>query len=82
MALCFFCSNSQSTGLTSVPVARKCVCVSCSVMSDSVQPHGLEPVWLLCRWNSPEKNTVVAYRFLLQGIFMTHGSKPVLLHFR
>ena len=61
---------------------KVCVCVSCSVMSDSLQPHGLEPVSLLCPWNSPGKNTGVAYHFLLQGIFMTDGSKPVLLHFR
>ena len=26
--------------------------VSCSVVSDSLQPHGLEPIRLLCPWNS------------------------------
>ena len=36
-----------------------CVCVSCSVMSDSLQCHGLEPARLLYPWNSPGKNIVV-----------------------
>ena len=31
--------------------------VSCSVMSDSLQPHGLQPAKLLCPWNFPGKNT-------------------------
>ena len=30
---------------------------SCSIMSNSLQPHGLEPVSLLCPWNSQGKNT-------------------------
>ena len=34
-----------------------CVCVSCSVVSNSLQPHGLWPTRLLCPWNSPGKNT-------------------------
>ena len=34
-----------------------CVCVSYSVMSDSLWPHGLWPTRLLCPWNSPGKNT-------------------------
>ena len=29
-----------------------CVCVSHSVMSDSLWPHGLKPTRLLCPWNS------------------------------
>ena len=29
---------------------------SCSIMSYSLQPHGLEPVSLLCPWNSQGKN--------------------------
>ena len=49
-------------------------------MSDSLQPHGLEPTRLLGPWNSPGKNTGVCYRSLLQGIFLTQGSNPRLLH--
>ena len=43
----------------------------CSVMFDSLQPHGLWPARLLCPWDSPGKNTGVGCHFLLQGIFLT-----------
>ena len=33
--------------------------ISYSVMSDSLQPHGLLTVRLLCPWTSPDKNTGV-----------------------
>ena len=49
-------------------------------MSDSLRPGGLWPTRLLCRWDSPGKNTGVGYNFLLHGIFLTHGSNPRLLH--
>ena len=48
----------------------------CSVMSDSLQPHGLLPSRLLCPWDFPGKNTAVGCHFLLQGIFPTQGSNP------
>ena len=35
---------------------------------------------VLCPWNSPGKNTGVGCHFLLQGIFLTQGSNPHLLH--
>ena len=54
----------------------------CSVMSNSLWPHGLKPARLLCPWIFPGKNTGVGYHFLLQGIFQTQGSKPYLLHHR
>ena len=49
---------------------------SLSVVSDSLQPHGLEPASLLCPWNSPGKNTGVGCHALLQGIFPTQGTEP------
>ena len=56
------------------------VCVpSCSVFSDSLQPHGLYPTRPLCPWDFLGKNTGVGYHFLLQGIFPTQGSNPCLL---
>ena len=58
------------------------VCVSCSVMSDSLPPHGLWPAKLLCPWNSPGKNTEVDCHPILQGIFLTQGSNPRLLYCR
>ena len=44
--------------------------VNCSVVSNSLQPHGLYPARLLCPWNSPDKETGVGCHFLLQGIFL------------
>ena len=41
---------------------------SCSVVSDSLQPHGLYSLW-----NSPGQNTGVGSLSLLQGIFLTHA---------
>ena len=35
---------------------------------------------LLCPWDSPGKDTGVGCHFLLQGIFLTQGSNPGLLH--
>ena len=35
---------------------------------------------LLCLWNSPGKNSGVGCHFLLQGIFLTQGLNPGLLH--
>ena len=51
-----------------------------SVVSDSLQPHGLEPTRLLCPWNSPGRNTGVACHFFLQVIFLTQGSNLGLPH--
>ena len=36
-------------------------------MSDSVQPHGLQPTRLLHPWDSPGKNTGVVCHFFLQN---------------
>ena len=55
---------------------------SCSVMSNSLQPHGLQPTRLLCPWDSPGKNIGVSSPSLFQGIFLTQGLNPGLLHCR
>ena len=39
---------------------------SCSVLTDSLQPHGLKPVKLLCPWDFPGKNIGVGCHFLLR----------------
>ena len=49
---------------------------SCSIVSDSLQPQGLQPTRLLCPWDSPGKNPGAGCHALLQGIFPTRGSKP------
>ena len=41
--------------------------VTRSVVSDSLQPHGLKSSRLLCPWDSPGNNTGVGSHFLLQG---------------
>ena len=56
--------------------------VLCSVLSNSLRPHGLQPIRLLCPWDSPGKNTGLVCHFLLQGIFPTQGSNLGLLHCR
>ena len=43
----------------------------CSIVSDSVRPHGL-----YIPWHSPGQNTGVGSYSLLQGIFPTQGPRP------
>ena len=50
------------------------VLVLCSVVSDSLQLHGLLPTRLLCLWNFPGENTGVGCHFLFQGVFPTDVS--------
>ena len=52
-------NNSICTFPQSVQFSR-------SVVSDSLQPHGLYPAGLPCPWDSPGKNSGVGCRFLLQ----------------
>ena len=62
----------------SAPVPGE-VCVSHSVVSDSLQPHGQYPARLLCPSGT---KTRVSSHFLLQGIFLTQGANPGLSHGR
>ena len=54
-----FTSSHENTKITT----------NCSVMSNSLRPHGL-----YSPWNSPGQNTGVGSLSLLQGIFPTQGS--------
>ena len=56
--------------------------VNHSVVSDSLQPHGLYPARLPCPWDSPAKNTGVGCHSLLQGNLLTQGLNPSHLHCR
>ena len=47
-----------------------------SVLSDFLRLYGLYHTKLLCPWESPDKNTGVGCRALLQGIFLTQGWNP------
>ena len=53
-----------------------------SVVSNSVQPCGLQPTRLLCPRDSPGKNTGGGCHALIQGIFLTQASNPGLPHCR
>ena len=46
---------------------------SCSVVSDSLRPHGLQPARLLCPSDSPGKNTGVGCHFLLHQARVSHN---------
>ena len=53
-----------------------CAVLSCSVVSDSLQPQSSPSVYS-AHGDSPGKNTEVGCHALLQGIFPTQGPKPV-----
>ena len=85
LAYCHSASDSthwpHSKLTVSLP-SGKLVCVSCSVVSDSLQPQGLKSARLLCPWTCPGKNIGVGCHFLPQGIIPTQGLNPGLLHCR
>ena len=55
---------------------------NCSVVSDSLQSHGLQSTRLLCPWDFPGQSTALGSRSLLQGIVQVQGLNPGLLHCR
>ena len=59
-----------------------CTCYVASVMSDSLQPIGLQPARLLCLWDSPGKNTGVSCHALLQVYKYVFTSVQSLSHVR
>ena len=75
-------SVGSSHGLSTFPLLTPWSSVSHSVVSDSLQFHGLQPSRLLCPWDFPEKNTGVGCHFLLQGIFLTLRSNLHFLHWQ
>ena len=66
---------------TEEPAGLQSLLLSRSVVSNSLQPHGLQPARLHCPWNFPGKNTEVGCHLLLQWVFLTQGSRPVSLVF-
>ena len=48
-----------------------------SITSDSVWPHGLQPIRLLCPWDSPGKNSGVGCCSPLQGTFRSRDQTHV-----
>ena len=78
-------SYLQSLRRSILPLLHHCLvsrmCQSL-IVSDSLRPRGLQPARLLYPWDSPGKNTGEGCHSLLQGIFLTQGSNPALLHCR
>ena len=86
-----FCWNSTLLSLSSVVCCAKKIIIffqfspswrsevkwseSCSVVSDSLWPHGL-----YSPWNSPGQNPGAGSLSLLQVVVPTQGSNPGLLH--
>ena len=69
-----FLSSTPSFLSTNISVTES---ESCSVVSNSLPPHGL-----YCPWNSSGQNTGVGSLSFLQEVFPTQGSNPGLLHCR
>ena len=69
--------RKTSPSFTSTISTLQLVVTLCSVMSNSLWPHRLQPTRLLCPWDSPGKNTGVRCHFLFWGIFLTQDSNPV-----
>ena len=70
----FLTSLGLSFSIRRMGVMGMTSCSDASVVSDSLQPHGLQPARLLCPWDSPGKNTGVGCHALLQGSFLTQGT--------
>ena len=77
----YHCATCEVTYII-LPCSNRSESVGRSVLSDSLQPHGLWPTKLLCPWNSPGKSTAVGCHFLLQGNFLTQESNLGFLHCR
>ena len=78
--LCSFCCQSLVYGFYSWMMFVH-VCAQ-SVVSNSLQPHGLQPARLLGPWNFPGKSTGAGYYFFLQGIYLTQELNVSLLHWQ
>ena len=59
-----------------------CCCVVAKSCPTLLQLSRLQPSSLICPWGYPGKNTGMGYHFLLQGIFLTQGLNPCLLHWQ
>ena len=60
-----------SQGSQGLVFLAQCYSVSRSVVPNSLRPHGLQPVRLLCLWDFPGKDTGVVCHFLLQCSYHT-----------
>ena len=83
--VCCSMSSSNCCFLTCIQISQEAGKKCHLVMSDSLQPYGLQPAKptrLFHPWDFPSKNIEVGCHFLLQGIFPTQESNPGLPHCR
>ena len=67
--------------LRSIPLQSQSVCLCCHFCRVWLfATYGLQPNRFFCLWDYPGVNTRVSCLALLQGIFLTQGSNPRLLH--
>ena len=71
----FGCGHLWETAI--LFIQKVLIAQSCWTLCDPTEPDSL-----LCPWDSPGKNTGVGRYSLLQGIFLTQGSKLSLLHWQ
>ena len=75
--------GDQAVGAEGSQVPMQLVMVfSCSVVSNSLPFHVLQPSRLPCPWDFSGKNSGEGRHFRLQGIFATQGSSWGLLHWQ
>ena len=70
LIIVYACGNFFFMAIVFLSVIFSCQAIhvlSCSVVSDSLWPHGLWPARVLCPWDSPAKNTGVGCHALSRG---------------
>ena len=72
-------SSWNSWPISEEPVTQGKVCITCSVVSNSLQSHGLKPTRLLCPWGFSRQKFWSELPFFSPVIFPTQGSNPGLL---
>ena len=82
VACFFYCSSSPFIYRLKIQLNSMCVCASHSVVSNSLQSHGLWPTSFPCPWDPSGKTTKVYCHFLLQRLFPTQRLNLGLLHCR
>ena len=76
-----FCIQQPQNNILLVSEIPACISSACDVLShfSHVQLFGTL-LWVLCLWDSPDKNTGVGCHAPLQRIFPTRGIEPSSLH--
>ena len=73
-----FSKGGEEAAETRVPLCSALPMCSCSVLSASLRPHGLQPARRLCPWDFPGKNTGAGRHFLPQGSSRPRDRTPSL----